>query len=112
MHVPTVSGWYNSQQTFRPIYLTGCDVEVNPKFDVDRSWLQRPSEMDVGQLPGGHSWSFQPEGMCIGFKSLIHVCVGVLEYWRTGPEHHAVLWRIPLGSIPLCDIGAHWGRLT
>ncbi|KAG1859308.1 hypothetical protein F4604DRAFT_1930851 [Suillus subluteus] len=67
VRVPTVDGWYNSQQTFRPVYLSGCDVElgrdwlasVNAKFDG--SQLQRPSEMDVGRLSGGHSWNFQLE---------------------------------------------------
>ncbi|KAG1878334.1 hypothetical protein F4604DRAFT_1923907 [Suillus subluteus] len=64
VRVPTVDGWYNSRQTFRSVYLSGCDVElgrdwlasVNAKYDGSR--LQRPSETDIGRLSGGHSWNF------------------------------------------------------
>ncbi|KAG1884368.1 hypothetical protein F4604DRAFT_1901330 [Suillus subluteus] len=69
VRIPTVDGWYNSRQTFQPVYLSGCDVElgrdwlasVNAKFDGSR--FQRPSETDVGRLSGGHSWNFQLEVM-------------------------------------------------
>jgi hypothetical protein len=44
VRVPTVDGWYNSWQTFRSVYLNGCDVElgrdwlafVNAKFDCSQ----------------------------------------------------------------------------
>jgi hypothetical protein len=73
VRVPTVDGWYNSRQTFRPVYLSGCDVElgrdwlisVSPKLDVDGSQFQKLSETDVGRLSGGHSWTSVPEGMSI-----------------------------------------------
>jgi hypothetical protein len=79
MCIPTVNSWYNSWQTFWPIYQSRCDVElgcdwlasVNLKFDVDGSWLPRPSKTEVGQLSGGHR-SSQPKDMCMSFKSLIH----------------------------------------
>ncbi|KAG1733300.1 hypothetical protein EDB19DRAFT_1831017 [Suillus lakei] len=66
--VPTIDGWYNSRQPFRPAYLSGCDVElgldwfasVNAKFDGSR--FQRPSEIDVARLPVGHSWFIQSGG--------------------------------------------------
>ncbi|KAG2081310.1 hypothetical protein BD769DRAFT_1647290 [Suillus cothurnatus] len=69
VRVPTVDGWYNSRQTFRPVYLSGCDVElgrdwlvsVSPKLDVDGSRFQKPSETDIGRLSGGHSWTSVPE---------------------------------------------------
>ncbi|KAG1853376.1 hypothetical protein F4604DRAFT_1933269 [Suillus subluteus] len=43
-HVPTIDCWYNSRQTFRSLYLNGCDVElghdwltfVNVRFDGSR----------------------------------------------------------------------------
>ncbi|KAJ8583533.1 hypothetical protein M405DRAFT_828442 [Rhizopogon salebrosus TDB-379] len=28
VRIPTVDGWYQSQQSFRPAYLEGCDVEL------------------------------------------------------------------------------------
>ncbi|KAG1886470.1 hypothetical protein F4604DRAFT_1675384 [Suillus subluteus] len=67
VRVPTVDGWYNSRQNFRPVYLSGCDVElsrdwlasVNAKYDGYR--LQRPCEMDIGRLSEGHTWNCQLE---------------------------------------------------
>ncbi|KAG1760205.1 hypothetical protein EDD22DRAFT_1051702 [Suillus occidentalis] len=64
VRVPTVDGWYNSRQTFRSVYLNGCDVElgcdwlafVNAKFDG--SQFLRPSEMDLVQFGAGHTWNF------------------------------------------------------
>ncbi|KAG1845664.1 hypothetical protein F4604DRAFT_1936827 [Suillus subluteus] len=78
VRIPTVDGWYNSRQTFRPVYLSGCDIElgcdwlasVNAKYDGSR--LQRPSETDVGRLSGGHSWNFQPkENLCSPLSSIV-----------------------------------------
>lgn len=68
--VPTIDGWYNSWQTFHPVYLSGCNVElgcdwlafVNTKFDG--SWFARPSETDIAQLASCHTWN----GMCIALN--------------------------------------------
>ncbi|KAG1875632.1 hypothetical protein DFJ58DRAFT_757181 [Suillus subalutaceus] len=78
VRVPTMDSWYNSQQTFRPVHLSGCDVElgrdwlasVNAKYDGYR--LQRPSEADFGRLSGGHGWNFQPEdNLCSPSSSVV-----------------------------------------
>jgi hypothetical protein len=71
VRVPTVDGWYNSRQTFRSVYLNGCDVElghdwlafVNAKFDG--SQFLRPSEMDLVQFGAGHTWNFHGGGKCV-----------------------------------------------
>lgn len=79
--VPTVDGWYNSRQPFRPAYLSGCDVElgldwfasVNANFDGSR--FQRPLEMDVARLPVGHSWIIQS-----GSQLVLSTSVSCLVY--------------------------------
>lgn len=61
VRVPTIGGRYNSRQTFPPVSLSGCDVElgrdwlafVSAKFDGSR--FQRPSETDVARFSDGHS---------------------------------------------------------
>jgi len=73
--VPT-NGWFNSRQMFRPIYLSGYDVElsrdwiafVNARFDGSR--FLRPSESDLAQLGAGHTWDFDAGGT---YVYLIHL---------------------------------------
>ncbi|KAG0709667.1 hypothetical protein DFH29DRAFT_869957 [Suillus ampliporus] len=77
--VPTVDGWYNSRQTFRSVYLNGCDVElgrdwlsfVNARFDGSR--FLRPLETDLAQLSVGHTWNVQPGDDLFTCSSAIQV---------------------------------------